>query len=111
MSRPISLDQVLDPSGGTDDEVTESVQINSGAGVLHVENQSDEGSTSVDFHLEARLSDSLGWQNWMKPYADVPNGNGRIDPIDLRGVTRIRVRAVNQDGSNQAAVAAEFETQ
>lgn len=110
MSRPISISETLDASGGSNDSTTASANVSSEVGVIHVENQASGASTGVDFHLEARLKDSLSWQDWIVPYSGVGNDAGEIDPVDLQGVEEVRVRIVNQDGSNQADVAAELET-
>lgn len=108
MSRPISIDATLDSSGGSDDEVTQKATVDSDSGALQVENRGS--STNVDFYLEARLDDSLSWADWIKPYSAVGNGSVKMDPIDLESIDEVRIRIVNQDGSNQADVRAELET-
>ena len=108
MSRPISISSSLDASGG-DDTATDSAQIQTDAAVLQVENDPAGASTNVDFHLQARLDDGVPWADWITPYTGVGNGETRIDPIDIEGVTDLRVRIINQDSSG-ADVAAELET-
>jgi len=108
MSRPISIDATLDTSGGSDDQVSQTATVDSESAVLQVENRGS--STDVDFHLEARLDDSLSWADWIEAYSAVGNGSVKMDPIDLESVAEVRVRIVNWDGSNQADVRAELET-
>jgi hypothetical protein len=108
MSRPISISSSLDASGG-DDTTADSAQIQTDAAVLQVENDPAGASMSVDFHLQARLDDEVPWADWIAPFTGVENGATRLVPVDIEGVTDLRIRIINQDSSG-ADVAAELET-
>jgi len=108
MSRPLRLASSLDASGG-DDTATDTADVKTDAAVLQVENQASGDSTDVDFHLQARLDDSLSWGDWIASISGVDNGATEIVPVDIEGVTDLRLQAVNQ-GSSGADVAAELET-
>ena len=113
MSEPINIDTTLDVAGG-DDEVRETTDVQSEDAAFQFE--IGGATTDTDVHFEARLSDSLPWEDYLKNtdggWTALSNG-ATIPPliVDLGAVDQIRVRVVNQDGANQAEVTATVITQ
>lgn len=110
-SVPIEIDTTLDASGGSNDSVSETVELASRDGAFQWELSGS--STDVDIFVEARLSDNHSWSDYLKfagsdrEGASAANGDGQGPLLlDTGGITQLRVRVVNNDGSNTADVTA-----
>lgn len=68
--------------------------------------QLDGDATDVDLHVEARLSDSFGWTDWLAPRTGLSDGADEIVSVDLEDVPQLRLRIVNNDASNPVLVKA-----
>lgn len=108
MSRIIDIDTTLDASGGANYAVSQTSPVNTDSAALHIE--IGGATTAADIHVEARLASDLGWVDWIVPETGVANGYADISGLDIGDLTNIRVRIVNQDGTNTADVRAVVET-
>lgn len=104
MTQTINIDETLDQSGGATDAVTESYQLRSNTAAFQVE--IGGATTDIDVHFEARLATDLGWADWIPARTGRSNGYSELRGVDVEDITDIRVRVVNQDGSNGADVRA-----
>ena len=101
----IDIDSTLDVAGGTNDEVTANSPSRADTAAIQI--AVGGSSTSVDVHVETQLDPELGWVDWETPYA-LAGGDSISRRIDIEGIPRIRVRAVNNDATvgNTATVRA-----
>ena len=62
-------------------------------------------STDVDVHLEARLAEDLTWTS-IDSQTGLADGASILDTIGTDRITSIRLRIVNNDGTNDAGIRA-----
>lgn len=103
----IDIDATLDPSGGAD-SVSESYGVNTESAAVHYE--IGGATTDLDVRIETRLADDLGWQDWADARLALANGDAEVFGVDIKNVSQLRARAVNNDGSNGADVRVVVET-
>jgi hypothetical protein len=66
-------------------------------------------STDVDVHVEARTAPDMAFKQWSGPYnGDASAGDQGLTGIDLEALHSVRLRVVNNDGTNDATVAAQL---
>jgi hypothetical protein len=102
----IDIDTTLDASGGSNDTVTRAYQIHDDSGLLHV--VLSGASTSADVFVETRGAEDMDWADYLSPTTGADPSAGYVDVtgIDLEDVPELRLRIVNQDGTNTADVRA-----
>lgn len=95
----IDIDTTLDISGGANDAVAvdETLSYRSSTAAIHI--VIGGATTNTDVHIETRLDPTLGWADWETPSTTLVAGDTVIRSIDVSGITRLRVRAVNQDAT------------
>lgn len=105
VSELIDIDATLDIAGGANDEAAASASSRADTAAIQIE--VGGASTAVNVHVETQLDPSLGWVDWESPYA-LAGGDSISRRIDIEGIPRIRVRAVNNDATvgNTATVRA-----
>ena len=95
----IDINTTLDAAGGANDSVAEAETISYRADTAAAHIVISGATTATDVHLETRLDPSLDWTDWDTPSTGLVAGDTVIRSIDVSGITRIRVRAVNQDAT------------
>jgi hypothetical protein len=102
----IDIDTTLDASGGANDSVARTYNTNDDTGLLHV--VLSGASTSADVYVETRGAGDMGWADYLSPTTGADPSSGYVDVtgLDLADVPELRLRIVNQDGSNTADVRA-----
>lgn len=101
----IDIDASLAAGG---DSASESYGVNTDSAAVHIE--VGGATTDLDVHLETRLADDLGWQDWVDPRLTLANGDSEVFGVDIENVAQLRARAVNNDGTNGADVRVVVET-
>ena len=106
----IDIDATLDIAGGANDEVSANSPSRADTAAMQV--VVGGSSTAVEVHVETRLDPTLGWVAWETPFT-LAGGDSTSRRIDIEGIPRIRVRAVNNDATagNTATVRAVVVTQ
>ena len=105
VSELIDIDATLDIAGGANDEVAANAPTRADTAAIQI--VVGGASTAVDVHVETRLDSELGWVDWETPF-NLSAGDSVSRRIDVEGIPRIRVRAVNNDATtgNTATVRA-----
>lgn len=105
VSELIDIGDTLDPAGGANDTIVTTGSTRADTAAIQIEVGGT--STAVDVHVETRLDPELGWTDWETPYT-LAAGDTICRRIDVEGIPRIRVRAVNNDATagNTATVRA-----
>lgn len=89
----------LTASGGGDDTLTQTQRLNTDSAKAQVE--VDGATTSADVHIDARLADDADWiADYFGTATGVANGYADLFDIDAEDVLEVRVRVINQDGTN-----------
>jgi hypothetical protein len=98
----IDINTEIAISGSTGDSVSERYSVRTDSAVFQY--SIGGATTATDVHLEARLADDADWEDWIAAKTGLTSGDSGIQSIDLDSISEIRVRAVNQDGSNTGSV-------
>lgn len=81
---------------------TEAFLIGSDSAVAQIEVSG--ATTDTDVHIEATLADDVGYRDWISPRTTLAGGDGELVGIDTESVRQLRVRVVNNDGTNDGTV-------
>lgn len=95
----IDINTTLDIAGGANDSVAvdETLSYRSETAAAHI--VIGGATTATDVHIETRLDPTLDWDDWDTPSTGLTAGDTVIRRIDVSGITRLRIRAVNQDAT------------
>lgn len=107
MSTPIDDTKTLTASGGGD--ATYSAVTGPRTDGAKVQVEIGGATTDADIFVEGRLDLDIGWST-LKSAATVANGYSNIWTLDVSDLYELRIRVVNNDGTNGAEVTAVVRT-
>lgn len=89
---------------------TETSEFLVGSDTVALQIEVTGATTDLDVRIEATLADDTGWDDWINPRTGLAGGDSELVGLDVASVRQIRVRAVNNDGTNDGDVRAVVET-